>query len=80
MGANSKQGWYLFVFLIGFTFLPAGLVYLGPIFSLAGLACLIASAIGFYRIKPLEHAVPQEALSVVKPSTPPRPDRAVGSR
>lgn len=55
MGANSKQGWCLFTFLVGFTFLPAGLVYLGPVFSMAGLVCLIASAVGFYRIKPLEH-------------------------
>ena len=55
MGANSRQGWCLFVFLIGFTFLPAGLIYLGPIFWLIGLGCLIGSAIGFYRIKPLEH-------------------------
>ena len=56
MGANSKQGWYLFLFIIGFTFLVAGLAYLGPLFTLAGLACLIGSLVGFYRIKPLEHA------------------------
>jgi hypothetical protein len=79
MGANSKQGWYLLVFIIGFTFLPAGLAYLGPIFSLVGLACLIVSMVGFYRIKPLEHAVAPEGLSVVPP-TPPKPERAVGSR
>ncbi len=79
MGANSKQGWYLLVFIIGFTFLPAGLAYLGPIFSLAGLACLIASLVGFYRIKPLEHAaVP--ALSVVPSASSPKSERAVGSR
>ena len=59
MGANSKQGWYLFLFLVGFTFLPAGLVYLGYLFALAGLACLIVSAVGFYQIKPLEHGEPQ---------------------
>lgn len=79
MGANSKQGWYLLLFLIGFTFLPAGLAYLGPFFSLAGLACLIASAVGFYRIKPLEHLVPPR-LSVVPPTAPPKSERAVGSR
>ncbi len=56
MGANRKQGWCLFVFLVGFTFFPAGLVYLGPAFTLIGLAFLIGSAIGFYRIKPLEYA------------------------
>lgn len=79
MGANSKQGWYLLVFLIGFTFLPAGLAYLGPLFSLVGLACLIASAVGFHRIKPLEHLVPP-GLSVVPPTSPPKSERAAGSR
>jgi hypothetical protein len=79
MGANSKQGWYLFLFLIGFTFLPAGLAYLGPLFSLVGLACLIISAVGFYRIKPLEHLVPP-GLSVVQPTVPPKPERAAGLR
>ena len=38
MGANSKQGWYLLVFIVGFTFLVAGLAYLGPLFTLVGLA------------------------------------------
>jgi hypothetical protein len=67
MGANSKQGWYLLLFIVGFTFLPAGLAYLGPLFSLVGLVCLIASLVGFYRIKPLEHAVTPEGLSAVPP-------------
>jgi len=58
MGANSKQGWYLFLFLIGFTFVPAGLAYLGFLFALAGLACLVAAVVGFISIKPLEHATP----------------------
>ena len=58
MGANSQQGWALFLFLIGFTFFPAGLYGLGPVFALAGLACLIVSTIWFIRIKPLEHAEP----------------------
>jgi hypothetical protein len=80
MGANSKQGWYLLLFLVGFTFLPAGLAYLGPIFSLVGLACLIASAVGFYRIKPLEHTARPETLSVVPPAAAPKPERAVVSR
>jgi len=31
MGANSQQGWALLLFLIGFTFFPAGLFALGPI-------------------------------------------------
>lgn len=65
MGANSKQGWYLFLFLIGFTFIPAGIAYLGFLFTLVGLACLIASLVGFYQIKPLEHGQPQANLQSV---------------
>lgn len=55
MGANRQQGWALLLFLVGFTFLVAGLFALGAIFSIGGLACLIASIIWCYRIKPLEH-------------------------
>lgn len=80
MGANSKQGWYLLGFIVGFTFLVAGLAYLGHLFSLVGLACLIGSLVGFYRIKPLEQAATPEALSVVPPPVSPKPERAVGSR
>ena len=29
MGATSAQGWYLFVFMVGFTLGPAGLLALG---------------------------------------------------
>ena len=61
MGANSKQGWFLFLFLIGFTFLPAGLAYLGFVFALAGLVCLIVSLVGLHQIKPLEHGGEQES-------------------
>jgi hypothetical protein len=56
MGANSKQGWCLFAFLIGFTFLVGGLAYLGFIFSIGGLALLIGSLVGFHAIRPLEHS------------------------
>lgn len=59
MGANSQQGWSLLLFLVGFTFLPAGLFALGPIFSIVGLVCLIAAAVWSYRIKPLEEIEPQ---------------------
>ena len=55
MGANTQQGWALFLFIIGFTFLPAGLFALGPIFAVVGLVCLLASAVWFINIKPLEH-------------------------
>ena len=55
MGANSKQGWYLFLFLIGFTFLMAGAAYLGAICAIFGAVCLLVASVGMYRIKPLEH-------------------------
>jgi membrane-bound ClpP family serine protease len=58
MGAHSQQGWALFLFLLGFTFLPAGLFSLGPVFAVIGLGCLIAGLIWCYKIKPLEHMEP----------------------
>jgi hypothetical protein len=70
MGANSAQGWCLFVFLVGFTFLVAGLAYLGPLFSLVGLACLIGSLVGFYRLKPLEHMGASAGQNRVAASAP----------
>jgi hypothetical protein len=59
LGANSSQGWYLFIFLMGFTFFPAGIMYLGPIFTIVGAIMLIASAVGFYRLKKQEEQLPQ---------------------
>ena len=56
MGANSQQGWALLLFLVGFTFLPAGLFALGPAFTIVGLASLVASVAWFLKIKPLEGA------------------------
>ncbi len=64
MGANSKQGWFLFMFLIGFTFLVAGFAYLGVVFALVGLAFLIASLVGLHQIKSLEYgAMPEQNAS-----------------
>jgi membrane-bound ClpP family serine protease len=68
MGANSKQGWYLFVFLIGFTFVVAGFAYLGFAFALLGLAFLIASLVGLHQIKPLENG--SEGEQVTAPAAP----------
>ena len=65
MGANSQQGWALLLFVVGFTFLVGGLFGLGPIFAIAGLVCLIASAIWCHRIKPLEHGLPESQPEVV---------------
>jgi hypothetical protein len=73
MGANSQQGWSLLLFIIGFTFTPAGLFGLGPLFTIAGLICLIASAIWFIRIKPLEHA---ESTKDIETAIPPRKRQA----
>lgn len=64
MGANSKQGWWLFAFLIGFTFLVAGLAYLGVVFTIVGLALLIGSAVGFHAIKPLEHVTDEPSAAM----------------
>ncbi len=65
MGANSQQGWALLLFIVGFTFLPAGLFALGPLFSILGLVCLIASAVWCYRIKPLEHGESENKIAPV---------------
>jgi hypothetical protein len=61
MAANRQQGCYLLEFLIAFTTFPAGLVLLssgmraiGVLATIAGLALLIHSSVGFYRIKKLE--------------------------
>jgi Flp pilus assembly protein TadB len=60
VAANRQQGTYLAVFLCGFTFFTAGLVawsahpIIGVVLTLAGLALLIHSFVGFYRIKRFE--------------------------
>ncbi|MFB3920809.1 MAG: hypothetical protein ACE145_03760 [Terriglobia bacterium] len=62
MAANRQQGSYVAVFLIAFTVLPAGLVawmshpIIGVVLTLCGLALMIHSLVGFYRIKRLEFA------------------------
>ena len=76
MGANRQQGWALLLFLVGFTFFVAGLFALGAIFSIVGLVCLIASAIWFYRIKPLEYQG-TESVSAEPVGIPQRKRQAV---
>jgi membrane-bound ClpP family serine protease len=76
MGANRQQGWALLLFLVGFTFFVAGLFSLGALFTLVGLACLVASAIWCYRIKPLEHQS-EETASAEPVSTPQRKRQVV---
>ena len=51
MGATSKQGWYLFLFLVGFTLGPAGIFALGWLVALIGFAMVGGALAGFYSIK-----------------------------
>ena len=51
MGATSKQGWYLFTFMVGFTLGPAGLLALGWPIALIGFGLMVAALAGFYSIK-----------------------------
>ena len=54
MAANARQGTCLGTTLVGFTAFPAGLYIgggLGGVLAVAGLALLVVSAVGFYRIK-----------------------------
>lgn len=80
MGANSGQGWCLFVFLVGFTSLVAGLAYLGPVFTLVGLGLLIASLVAFYRLKPLENAATGSASDAAHEQSTMRPGEMAKAR
>lgn len=51
MGSTSAQGWYLFMFLIGFTLGPAGLFALGWMVALIGFALIGGALVGFRSIK-----------------------------
>jgi len=51
MGATSAQGWYLFVFIVGFTLAPAGLFALGWPVAIVGLVLLAVAFGGFRSIK-----------------------------
>jgi len=51
MGATSSQGWYLFVFLVGFTLGPAGLLALGWPVAILGFALMALALGGFRSIK-----------------------------
>jgi hypothetical protein len=51
MGATSAQGWYLFVFIVGFTLGPAGLFALGWPIALIGFALIAVALVGFRSIK-----------------------------
>ncbi len=51
MGSHSAQGWYLLLFLLGFTLAPAGLFALGWPVAILGVALLAVSFVGFRMIK-----------------------------
>lgn len=51
MGATSAQGWYLFMFIVGFTLGPAGLVALGLPVALLGFLLMAGALGGFLTIK-----------------------------
>jgi hypothetical protein len=59
MGSTSSQGWYLLLFLLGFTLGPAGLYALGWPTAVVGFALLVISFAGFRSIK--EPAAPGRA-------------------
>ena len=59
MAASQQQGTYLGTVLIGFTALTAGMVLgggIGKVIAILGVALLVYSAIGFYRIKDVPSA------------------------
>src|SRR3989442_3592886 len=66
MAANKSQGSYLGVFLLALTVLSAGIAYLesgfGKLTLVTGAAGLVASMLGFLKIKPLE------GRTAIKPS------------
>jgi len=51
MGATAAQGWYLFLFMVGFTLGPAGLFALGWLAALIGFAMMAVALGGFLSIK-----------------------------
>ena len=53
MGATAAQGWYLFVFIVGFTLGPAGLVGLGWPVALVGFVLMAVALGGFLSIRNL---------------------------
>jgi hypothetical protein len=61
MGSTSAQGWYLFVFIVGFTLGPAGLFALGWPIALIGFGLIAVALIGFRSIK---EPVMQDSLGV----------------
>ena len=64
MAANKSQGSYLGVFLLALTVLSAGIAYFetgfGKLTLAIGAAGLVASMLGFLKIKPLEGRTAQK--------------------
>jgi hypothetical protein len=56
MGSNSTQALGVTLFLVGFTFISAGLAAGGSILMIAlGIAALGGASVVLYKIKPWEH-------------------------
>ncbi len=51
MGSTSRQGWCLFLFLVGFTLGPAGMFALGWLVALIGFALVVTALVGFRNLK-----------------------------
>src|SRR6267143_3296014 len=62
MAASKSQGSYFGLFLVGGTVLCGGIAYIasgtGKLLLLVGAAILLASVVGFLKIKPLEGETP----------------------
>jgi hypothetical protein len=74
MGATSKQGWYLFIFMVGFTLGPAGLLALGWPIALIGFGLMAAALAGFYSIR--EPVTSGPATARGRAAAPPEPRAA----
>ena len=77
MGSTSAQGWYLFLFILGFTLGPAGLYGLGWPIALIGFALLGMAFVGFRSIK--EPIAPGRAEPRRTPASAPVEARSANS-
>ena len=67
MGSTSAQGWYLFIFMVGFTLGPAGLFALGWPIALIGFVLVAVALVGFRSIK---EPTPEAALRMENKPAP----------
>ena len=67
MGSTSAQGWYLFIFMVGFTLGPAGLFALGWPIALIGFVLVAVALAGLRSIK---ESAPEAALRMENKPAP----------